>query len=106
VLGAAAAKAAARAELSPPPAELEPRPATPPPAGEAELPAEPDPVAPEQREVALPDPVDVTDELPRIHGGSPLPGRRDPEDRDRDDLRTTAQLAILIDDLQSRRDGS
>jgi nicotinate-nucleotide--dimethylbenzimidazole phosphoribosyltransferase len=52
------------------------------------------------------DPVDVTDELPRIQGGPPRPGRRDPDEPERDDLRTTAQLAILIDDLRSRSDES
>jgi hypothetical protein len=57
-------------------------------------------------DVPIADPVDVTDELPRIQGGPPRPGRRDPEEPERDDLRTTAQLAILIDDLQSRPDGS
>jgi hypothetical protein len=52
----------------------------------------------------LPDPVDVTDELPRIEGHSSRPRRQEDDQPERDDLRTTAQLAILLDDLEARRD--
>jgi hypothetical protein len=50
----------------------------------------------------LPEPLDVTDELPRIEGRR---GRaRGAHEPDREDLHTTAQLAILLDDLEARRD--
>jgi hypothetical protein len=52
-----------------------------------------------RRTLDVADPVDVTGELPRLgRDGRPSRG----EDAEDDDLRTTAQLAILIDDLQAR----
>jgi hypothetical protein len=52
----------------------------------------------------LPDPVDVTDELPRIEARARRSSRPNADEPERDDLRTTAQLAILLDDLEARRD--
>jgi hypothetical protein len=54
-------------------------------------------------DVDVPDPIDVTEELPRVGGRRPRPDRG-ADEPDRDDLRTTAQLAILLDDLQGRED--
>jgi hypothetical protein len=52
----------------------------------------------------LPEPLDVTDELPRIEGRRGRAGGG--HEPDREDLHTTAQLAILLDDLEARRDRS
>jgi hypothetical protein len=52
----------------------------------------------------VPDPVDVTEEIPPVDPESPPRSPREPDEPERDDLRTTAQLAILLDDLQARRD--
>jgi hypothetical protein len=54
-------------------------------------------------DLGVPDPIDVTEELPRIGGPGSRPNRA-ADEPDRDDLRTTAQLAILLDDLQTRDD--
>jgi hypothetical protein len=53
-----------------------------------------------------PEPVDDTEEIPSVDPGASHPSRLDPDEPERDDLRTTAQLAILLDDLQARRDRS
>jgi hypothetical protein len=68
---------------------------------EREAPQEP---VPWVTSAELPDPVDVTDELPRIESHSSRPRRQEGDQPERDDLRTTAQLAILLDDLEARRD--
>jgi hypothetical protein len=51
----------------------------------------------------VPAPIDVTEELPRIGGPGSRPSRA-ADEPDHDELRTTAQLAILLDDLQARED--
>jgi hypothetical protein len=96
-----------------PPDRREPEPWTEP--RGRELPAEPHdreaPAQPQRPPAAfrapvdldVPDPIDVTEELPRIGGPGSRPSRT-ADEPDRDDLRTTAQLAILLDDLQARED--
>jgi hypothetical protein len=116
MLGAAAASAAAEAEVAaqplppiatprvPPPAVVD-QPATPEAGHSAAPQARPSrEPAPDTSTARVPEPVDVTDELPPVDGRAPRPGRRDSEGGERDDLRTTAKLAILLDDLQARDD--
>jgi hypothetical protein len=114
--GAAAARAAAYADAR---ARAPEEPVAPPtrPAPEApaeprerrsEAPPQPQPQRPPAAyrppaDVDVPDPIDVTEELPRVGGRNPRPDRA-ADEPDRDDLRTTAQLAILLDDLQARED--
>jgi hypothetical protein len=112
---AAAARAEARADTDehdlPPIADrVVPDPATPPAQDAPTSPPEGS-WQPERPSTAssFPAPVDVTDELPRLGPDDLRPHerreRRD-TDEDRDDLRTTAQLAVLLDDLETRDDGS
>jgi hypothetical protein len=130
MLEAAAARAAARAEAEAAPAtEYRPvarrpggeRPVGQPTAPQATAPTEQIPAPTEQTtasapsprptpatsafapaEDELPEPLDVTDELPRIEGRRGRAGGA--HEPDREDLHTTAQLAILLDDLEARRD--
>jgi hypothetical protein len=114
MLEAAAADAAARAETTdeplPPVRRAGPRPPDPGErVGSHDGSQQPVPSPREQRQASVPwvgndevpDAVDVTDELPRLGGHS---RSQDAEGPERDDLRTTAQLAILLDDLEARRD--
>jgi hypothetical protein len=115
LLEAAAADAAARAETDDDPLPPVRQPAARQPAArqtdehqpadrehaERESPQEP---VPWVTSAELPDPVDVTDELPRIESHTSRPRRQEGDQPERDDLRTTAQLAILLDDLEARRD--
>jgi hypothetical protein len=116
MLGAAAASSATEAEVAAQPLPPIAAPRVPPPAV-VDQPAAPEAghsAAPQARPSREPapdastarvlEPVDVTDELPPVVGRAPRPGRRDPEGGERDDLRTTAKLAILLDDLQARDD--
>jgi hypothetical protein len=109
--GAAAARAAAYADAQ---ARAPEEPVAPPTRTASEAPAEPrerrsqaSPQPPAAHrppaDVDVPDPIDVTEELPRVGGRRPRPDRG-ADEPDRDDLRTTAQLAILLDDLQGRED--
>jgi hypothetical protein len=112
--GAAAARAAAyadaqaRAPEEPVAPPTRPAPETPSEPRERRSEAPPQPQRPPAAyrppaDVDVPDPIDVTEELPRVGGRNPRPDRT-AEEPDRDDLRTTAQLAILLDDLQTRED--
>jgi hypothetical protein len=114
MLGAAAASAAAHAEARdeplPPIARRSERTVTP--ESAADRPASP-PEAAETRQLSpvtgpssTSDPVDVTEELAPIDPGASAGSGPDPDEPERDDLRTTAQLASLLDDLQARRDRS
>jgi hypothetical protein len=115
MLGAAAASAAAHADASdeplPPIARRSER--TVAPESAADRPASPPSAAAETRQLSpvtgpssTPDPVDVTEELAPIDPGASPGSRPDTDEPERDDVRTTAQLAILLDDLQARRDRS
>jgi hypothetical protein len=122
MLGAAAASAAAQAEVAaePLPPIAAPRPRPSPESRRAASAGDPAPADAASTaagssgtegpaaaaDAELPEPVDVTDELPRIDGRDPRPGRREPDGAEKDDLRTTAKLAILLDDLQARDDRS
>jgi hypothetical protein len=115
VLEAAAAGAAARAETDDDPLPPVRHPAPRQPAARQPADGQPAEGQPAEREAPqepvpwvtsaeLPDPVDVTDELPRIQTHSGRSRRPEGDEPERDDLRTTAQLAILLDDLEARRD--